>query len=61
MNSSKKNILEKSVQYLKSVGPKRADAFRRIGIKPLKTFFYFPSKHLEEPNILNAARCSVTL
>jgi ATP-dependent DNA helicase RecG len=57
MNSQKENILEQSVQYLKSVGPKRAEAFRKIGIKTIRDIlFYFPSRHLDRTTTLSAAK-----
>jgi ATP-dependent DNA helicase RecG len=57
MISEKENILEQSVQYVKSVGPKRAEGFRKIGIKTIKDLlFYFPSRHLDRTTILTAAK-----
>ena len=45
---NKENILSQSVQYLKSVGPKRAEAFKKIGIETIRDIlFFFPSKHLD--------------
>ena len=35
MKSISKNALDESVQYLKSVGPKRAESFSKIGIKTI--------------------------
>lgn len=53
----KDNILEQSVQYIKSVGPKRAEAFKKIGINTVRDLlFYFPSKHLDRTTILSAAK-----
>ncbi|MCF8266066.1 MAG: ATP-dependent DNA helicase RecG [Melioribacteraceae bacterium] len=47
--------LSDSVQYIKSVGPKRAEAFSRIGIKTIRDLlFYFPSKHLDRTNVLSS-------
>ncbi|MEG8946000.1 ATP-dependent DNA helicase RecG [Rosettibacter firmus] len=49
--------LSTSVQYLKSVGPKRAEAFSKIGINTIKDLlFYFPSKYLDRSNILNCIK-----
>ena len=57
MNSKNEKILSQSVQYIKSVGPKRAEAFKKIGIKTVKDLlFYFPSRHLDRTTVLNAAK-----
>lgn len=57
MNSAKENILESSVQYIKSVGPKRAESFSKIGIKTIRDLlFYFPSRHLDRSTVLTAAK-----
>lgn len=57
MNSIKENILESSVQYIKSVGPKRAESFSKIGINTIRDLiFYFPSRHLDRTTVLTAAR-----
>jgi ATP-dependent DNA helicase RecG len=57
MISQKENILAQSVQYLKSVGPKRAEAFKKIGIKTIRDIlFYFPSRHLDRTTTLSAAK-----
>lgn len=49
--------LATSIQYLKSVGPKRAEAFAKIGIKTIRDLlFYFPSKHLDRSTILNSVK-----
>jgi ATP-dependent DNA helicase RecG len=45
------------VQYLKSVGPKRAEAFSKIGINTIRDLlFYFPTKYLDRSTILNAVK-----
>ncbi|MDP3444646.1 MAG: hypothetical protein Q8T08_17455, partial [Ignavibacteria bacterium] len=50
MNAS----LATPVQYLKSVGPKRAEAFSSIGINTIyDLLFYFPSKYLDRSTITN--------
>jgi ATP-dependent DNA helicase RecG len=50
MNAS----LATPVQYLKSVGPKRAEAFSTIGINTIyDLLFYFPSKYLDRSTITN--------
>jgi ATP-dependent DNA helicase RecG len=57
MNSVSKNTLDDSVQYLKSVGPKRAESFGKIGIKTIRDLlFYFPSRHLDRTTVLTAAK-----
>jgi len=57
MNSLKENILEQSVQFIKSVGPKRAESFKRIGINTIRDLlFYFPSRHLDRTTMLTAAK-----
>jgi ATP-dependent DNA helicase RecG len=57
MNSKKENFLDQSVQYLKSVGPKRAEAFKKIGIETIRDIlFFFPAKHLDRATILNSSR-----
>ena len=46
-----------SVQYLKSVGPKRAESFSQIGIRTIKDLlFYFPSRYLDRSTILNCVK-----
>jgi len=57
MNSVSKNTLDDSVQYLKSVGPKRAESFSKIGIRTIRDLlFYFPSRHLDRTTVLTAAK-----
>ena len=57
MISGKENILESSVQYIKSVGPKRAESFYKIGIKTIRDLiFYFPTRHLDRTTILTSAK-----
>ncbi len=49
--------LSQSVQYLKSVGPKRAESFKKIGIINLRDLlFYFPSRYLDRSTILNVVK-----
>jgi ATP-dependent DNA helicase RecG len=51
------NILDQSVQYLKSVGPKRAESFNKIGIKTIRDLlFYFPSKYLDRTTLLTSSQ-----
>ena len=57
MKSENDKILSEPVQYLKSVGPKRAEAFKKIGIATVKDLlFYFPSRHLDRTTTLNSAK-----
>ncbi|MBK7631462.1 MAG: ATP-dependent DNA helicase RecG [Ignavibacteriales bacterium] len=57
MNSAKENIIESSVQYIKSVGPKRAESFSKIGINTIRDLiFYFPSRHLDRTTVLTTAK-----
>ena len=57
MKSVSKNTLDESVQYLKSVGPKRAESFSKVGIKTIRDLlFYFPSRHLDRTTVLTAAK-----
>ncbi len=54
---SKEEILSGSVQYIKSVGPKRAEAFNKIGIKTIRDLlYYFPARHIDRTNILSASK-----
>jgi ATP-dependent DNA helicase RecG len=49
--------LSKSIQYLKSVGPKRAESFSKVGIKTINDLlFYFPSRYLDRSTILNSIK-----
>lgn len=51
------DILSQSVQYLKSVGPKRSESFSKIGINTIKDLlFYFPTRYLDRSTILNSIR-----
>lgn len=53
----KSNPLDQSVQFLKSVGPKRAESFRKIGIESIRDLlFYFPTRHLDRSTTLSAAK-----
>lgn len=57
MKSVSNNVLDDSVQYLKSVGPKRAESFAKIGIRTIRDLlFYFPSRHLDRTTVLTAAK-----
>jgi len=57
MMQEKSNPLNQSIQYLKSIGPKRAESFRKIGIETIRDLlFYFPSRHLDRTTTLSAAK-----
>ncbi len=57
MKTSEDNILERSVQFIKSVGPKRAESFKKIGINTIRDLlFYFPTRHLDRTTVLTAAK-----
>ena len=57
MKSDSKNLLDLSVQYLKSVGPKRAASFSKVGIENIRDLlFYIPSRHLDRTTLLTAAK-----
>jgi len=57
VKSNKENILGQSIQYIKSVGPKRAESFGKIGINTIRDLlFYFPSRHLDRTTVLTAAK-----
>lgn len=51
------DILSQSVQYLKSVGPKRSESFAKIGINTIRDLLmYFPSRYLDRSTILNSVK-----
>ena len=57
MKTSEDNILERPVQFIKSVGPKRAESFKKIGINTIRDLlFYFPTRHLDRTTVLTAAK-----
>lgn len=57
MMQEKSNPLNQSVQYIKSIGPKRAESFRKIGIETIRDLlFYFPTRHLDRTTTLSAAK-----
>lgn len=57
MNSKNEKILSQSIQFIKSIGPKRAEAFQKVGISTVKDLlFYFPSRHLDRTTVLTAAK-----
>jgi ATP-dependent DNA helicase RecG len=46
--------LDQSIQYIKSVGPKRAEAFSKAGLCTIRDLLhYFPTKYLDRRNILS--------
>ncbi len=54
---NKDKVLGQSVQYIKSVGPKRAASFARIGIRTIRDLlFYFPTRHLDRSTTLTAGK-----
>ncbi len=47
--------LLKSIQYIKTIGPKRAESFAKIGIHTIKDLlYYFPSRYLDRTNTLKS-------
>ena len=57
MKTTNAKQLDQSVQYLKSVGPKRAESFKNIGINTVRDLlFYFPSRHLDRTTVLSASK-----
>ncbi len=53
------NYLENSVQYLKSVGPKRAESFKEIGISNIRDLlYYFPTRYLDRSTIINSVKAT---
>jgi ATP-dependent DNA helicase RecG len=47
-----KNLQEIDIQYVKGIGPKRAEAFRKVNITSVQDLlFYFPYRHLDRRNI----------
>ncbi len=51
--------LNSSVQYLKSIGPKKAELFATIGITTIHDLLYFfPSRYLDRTTILDSSKVS---
>lgn len=49
--------IDSSIQYLKTVGPKKAELFSSIGIGTIKDLlFYFPYRYLDRTTILDSNR-----
>ncbi|GAB4297580.1 MAG: ATP-dependent DNA helicase RecG [Ignavibacteriaceae bacterium] len=57
MNSNKRTSPDSPVQYLKYVGPKRAESFSGIGINTIRDIlFYFPTRHLDRSTVLSVSK-----
>jgi len=55
MSTQSNNQLDQSIQYIKTVGPKRAETFAKIGIRTIKDLlFYFPTRYLDRRNLLTS-------
>ncbi|MBU0475111.1 MAG: ATP-dependent DNA helicase RecG [Bacteroidetes bacterium] len=49
--------LNSQIQYLKSIGPKRAEILSSIGIQTVHNLlYYFPSRYLDRTTILNSSK-----
>lgn len=47
--------LDQSIQFIKSVGPKRAETFAKVGIRTIRdVLFYFPYRHLDRSTLLTS-------
>ncbi len=54
---SNSEILDTSVQYIKTVGPKRAEAFEKANLKTIRDLlFYFPSRYLDRSTLLTSGK-----
>ncbi len=50
------NGVETPIQYLKNVGPKRAELLKKIGIETVRDLlFYFPTQYLDRSTILSSS------
>lgn len=57
MSAQNSSPLEQSIQYIKTVGPKRAETFAKIGIRSIKDLlFYFPTRYLDRRNLLTSSK-----
>ncbi|MCK9424892.1 MAG: ATP-dependent DNA helicase RecG [Ignavibacteriaceae bacterium] len=57
MDAQSTNKLDQSIQYIKTVGPKRAETFAKIGIRSIKDLlFYFPTRYLDRRNLLTSSK-----
>ncbi|MHC1738760.1 MAG: ATP-dependent DNA helicase RecG [Ignavibacteriaceae bacterium] len=49
--------LDDSIQFIKSVGPKRAESFAKVGIKTARDLlFYFPTRYLDRSTLLTSPK-----
>ncbi|MCK9209854.1 MAG: ATP-dependent DNA helicase RecG [Ignavibacteriaceae bacterium] len=59
MNAQSNYQLDQSIQYIKTVGPKRAETFAKIGIRTIKDLlFYFPTRYLDRRTLLTSSKAS---
>ncbi|MFA6598688.1 MAG: ATP-dependent DNA helicase RecG [Ignavibacteriaceae bacterium] len=59
MNAQHHYELDQSIQYIKSVGPRRAEAFAAVGINTIKDLlFYFPTRYLDRRTLLTSGKAS---
>lgn len=57
MENRNSKILDSSIQFIKSVGPKRAEIFAKANLRTIQDLiFYFPSKYLDRTNLLNSVQ-----
>ena len=57
MHNNNPEILNSSIQYIKTVGPKRAEVFEKAGIKTIRDLlFYFPSRYLDRSNLITSGK-----
>ncbi|NUN09452.1 MAG: ATP-dependent DNA helicase RecG [Ignavibacteriaceae bacterium] len=51
------NPLNSSLQFIPKVGPKRAEAFAKVGLRSIRDLlFYFPFKHLDRTKIVSSSQ-----
>jgi len=51
------NSIDTSIQFLKSIGPKRSEYFNSIGIQTVHDLlYYFPTRYLDRSSILNTKK-----
>lgn len=49
--------LEDSIQFIKSVGPKRSESFAKVGIKTARDLlFYFPTRYIDRSTLLTSSK-----
>lgn len=57
MNTQNENILQQSIKSIRSIGPKRAESFSKMGIETIRQMlFFFPSRYLDRSTTANAAK-----